>query len=253
MNFSQLRGAVRLGWKRNNTVILSATAGIGVLGTAYLTARATFKAAEAIAAEEQGEPHEQRKERLKERTKLVWKFYIPPAFAGGATIGCIVGSNRLATTRIVAAQTALAITEQAYANYRRKIVDEFGERKDETIRADVVSDKLKANPPPSAESMIITQGNVLMCELWTDRFFSSDKQHIMHAVNRLNEKLNRDGVCTLNDFYEWVGTQHLRYTTNSGQGGWLIDRGLLELKWSAVETPDGRPALCFDYNYVEPL
>jgi hypothetical protein len=50
-------------------------------------------------------------------------------------------------------------------------------------------------------------------------------------------------------FYREVG---LDTTSNSHQVGWTTDRAM-ELEYSSVLTPDGKPALAFDYSYVKSL
>jgi hypothetical protein len=248
-NLSQLSGAIERSFKENSPLILAVAAGVGVLTTAYLTGVASFQAAKVIKAKEdvEGTPTE-RKERVKERTKLVWKLYIPAGISTATTIGCIVGSNRLGAQKILAAQAALSFTERAYSDYRAKVIEEFSERKDESIRDKVVADQVKRGAP-SNEVMITSPGNILCCELFTGRYFVSDMETLKKAVNELNEKLLKRDFMTLDSFYDILG---LAQTTESGNIGWKSSK-LMELKFSTALTEDNRPCITFEYNYMDLL
>ena len=247
MNITDLNKAIRRNTKAHSSLILSVAAGIGTLTTAYLAGRASFQAAEVIRKhEEQFPPADNRKERVIDRTKLVWKLYIPPAISAGTTIGCIVFANRVDTKKILAAQTAVAVTQRAYSEYRDKVIEEFGARKDEAIRDQLASERVMKNPPPAQDILITGPGNVLCCEVYTGRYFASDMETLKRAQNDLNAKLLAHDYATLNDFYYMIG---LGQTSYSSQGGWKSNR-LMELQFSTILTDDGRPCLSFEYNYV---
>jgi hypothetical protein len=247
---------VRKGTKQNSPVILSAAAGLGTIATAYLAGRASFQAAELIRLEESGEPHPDSSERFKERFRLVWHLYIPTAISAGATIVCIVGANRVEASKTLAAQTAFAVSERAYSEYRTKVIEQFGtdeaaiakgKRKDQSIRDSIAEDRVKENPPP--DILVSGPGNVLCCELFTGRYFASDMETLQRAVNKLNAKLLIHDIQTLDDFYWLID---VRPTGYSSEGGWEAPR-LLELEFTSILTEDNRPCLAFNYNYIKPL
>lgn len=246
---SQLGGTIGQYIRSNSSVISSVAAGIGTVSTAYLAAKASFKAAEVIRVmeEEHGTPID-RKLRVKTRTRLVWKLYIPTAVSTTSTILFIVGANRFANQKTVAAHAALAVTERAYAQYRDKVVEEFSKRKDQSIRDKVVDDHVKATAP-SPEVMISGPGNVLCCEMYTGRYFTSDMEKLRKAQNDLNEQLLHEDRAPLSAFYELIG---LKGTSVSWDLGWHTPK-LMDLIFSATMTEDGRPCIAFDYNYVDPL
>ena len=239
--------ALRNNTKEHSTVLLSVGAGVGTLATAYLVARASFKACDVIRHEEKiwGTPTE-RKERVIQRTKLVWKFYIPPAIAGVSTVGLIVGANRTGIKKVLAAQTALAVSERVYNEYRDKVIEEYGDRKDQSIRDQIAEERVKATAP-GPDIMISGPGNVLCCEMYTGRYFTSDMETLRKAQNELNSKLLAHDLATFDDFYEMIG---LARTSSSGNLGWKSTK-LMKLEFSTVLTEDGRPCLTFEYNYVE--
>jgi Family of unknown function (DUF6353) len=242
MKLAEIGGIVRSNIKANSPVILSVMAGLGTLSTAYLTGRASFQAADILRDKKEAST-------LKERAKLVWKCYIPAAISATSTIICITGSNRLGARKTIAAQTAFAVSERLYSDYRDKVIEEFGARKDQTIRDTIAAERVKNNPPPAQDILVTGPGNVLCCELFTGRYFASDIESLKKAQNELNARLLKHDYATLDDFYYIIGLGTTQY---SGEMGWKSDK-LMEMEFSAVLTDDGRPCLTFSYNYTTSL
>jgi len=247
MNLGDIGRLVQRTTKQHFPLILSAAAGVGTLATAYLAARASFQAADLIRISDAIEdPPDDPKERLMERTKLVWKLYIPSAISAATTIGCIVGANRVEVKKTLAAQTAFAVSERLYSDYRDKVIEEYGERKDQAIRDKIADDRIKSNPPGV---IIAGSGHVLCYETFTGRYFMSDMETLRRAQNKVNQMVLAHDYCTLNRFYDEVG---LQYTAYSHDIGWTSGR-LMELEFTSVVTDDGKPALAFSYSYTHPM
>lgn len=234
--------------KRNSPIIFSSTAIAGVATTGYLAARASFTAARKI------DNHELLngvnpgwKKQTQERAALVWKLYIPAAASGVVTIACVVGTTRVTNKRAAAAQAAFVLSERAYAEYRNKVIEEYGERKDKAIRDTIAEERVRQNPPPA--TLIAGSGSVICCELHTGRYFTSDMETLRRAENDINARLVRHDSATLDDWYYLIRMQP---TTNSGDLGWNSDK-LLSLEFTSVLDDNGRPCLAFEYNYVKPL
>ncbi|MET0786530.1 MAG: DUF6353 family protein [Paenisporosarcina sp.] len=247
---SQIGGSVLRSIKANSPIILSVAAGIGTITTAFLVGKASYEAANVIREhEEHNAPAINPKQRLKDRTTLVWKLYIPSAVSTVSTVVCIVGANRVETKKTVAAHAALAFTERAYSEYRDKVVEEFGPRKDQAIRDKVVADQIINKPSPSQDVLVTGPGNVLCCEMFTMRYFACDMETLRRAQNDLNAKLLKHDYATFDDFYYMIGLQQ---TSTSGQLGWTSDK-LMELEFSTTLSDDGRPCITFTYNYTKTL
>lgn len=236
--------------KKSSPTLLTLAAVGGVGLTAYLTAKGTIKAAEAIHDHEteHGVPNETR-QRAKEHVQVAWRCYVPAATAGVATVACIVGANRIGLRRTAAAQAGLFLAERSYSEYRQKVVEEFGSRKDEAIRDDIARDRVASKEPPTQEVLLTGPGNVLSMELLTGRYFACDMETLRRAQNTLNERLLRHDYASLDDFYHLIGLQSTRY---SSEIGWWSDK-LMQLEFTVVMSNDGRPCLAFDYNYTKPL
>lgn len=235
--------------RTNSPIIMSSTAIAGVVTTAYLASRASVQANRKLERFEAFEVayDRSRKERVVDAAKLTWKLYIPTVISGGVTVGCIIGTTRINNKRIAAAQAAFVISERAYSEYRNKVVEEYGERKDQGFRDSIAADRVMATPPPT--TMIVGQGQVICCELYTMRYFQSDMETLRRAVNDVNAQLLRHDQVTLDDLYHLIG---LPGTSVSGDIGWYSDRQL-EFEFTSVLDDNGRPCLAFEYNYTKPL
>lgn len=247
MNLGRLSNSIQWKLKHNSPILLSVAAGVGTLATAYLTARASFKAAAVIdEAESKAGTADTVKERLLERSQLTWKLYIPPAICGVSTIACIVGSNRAGAHKLMAASTAASIAETAFSEYREKVLETHGTNKEQKIRDDIAEDKVKS--APSSEVLLVGSGHVLCCELRTMRYFNSTMEQLKRAQNDINSRIVSHPYVTLSDFYWEI---ELPLTSVSSEVGW--QEKLMELEFSTVLTEDGRPCLAFEYNYVRVL
>lgn len=250
LNINQLSNLFKANVKQHSPLILSVAAGVGTFTTAYLAAKASFRAAKVIDRYEELEGiSDNRKEQIKDRIKVTWKLYIPTAISASATIVCIAGSNRVGARKLLASQAALSMTQQLYSDYREKVIEQFGDKKEELVRAAVAEDRVKGNPPPSQEVLVTGPGNVLCCEMFTGRYFTSDMETLRRAQNDLNKKVLSQDYATMDDFYYLIG---LKPTSYSGNIGWSSSRQM-DLEFTTVLTEDGRPCLAFDYNYTKQL
>lgn len=250
MDISQLATKAIFHLKKNSPTLLTTIAVGGVVATAYFTAKGTIKAAEAIHdhEEEYGIAEEPR-ERAKVHVQVAWRCYVPAATTAAATIACIIGANRVGLRRAAAAQAGVLLAERTYSEYRQKVIEEFGQRRDDTIREELAKDKVRRTDPPSQEVLLTGPGNILSMELYTGRYFACDFETIRRAQNSLNDHLLKHDYASLDDFYYLIG---LKPTSTSSEIGWKSTR-LMELEITTVLSNDGRPCLAFDYNYTCPL
>lgn len=249
MNLSIFANRALTELKRKSPEILTALGVSGVITTAYLSGKASYKASRIITEiEHVHAPDENWKTRLKERTQLVWKLYVPAGISGTLTIACIITSYKGAGRRTAAAVTAYSLTERAFSEYRDKVIEEIGKTKEQKIRDTIAQEKVNENSV-TKEVIIVSGGQVLCCELYTHRYFRSDMETLRKAQNDINQRIISQMYVTLEEFYDLIGIPH---TSMSGNLGWDSDK-MMELQFTSVIAEDGEPCLAFEYNYVKPL
>lgn len=245
LNLPQLARRAERIISNNSPVILTGIAVAGSLMTAYLAGKASFKAAEIIRQEESDRGYDLPggELALKERALLVWKLYIPAATTGLITVACIIGANRIENRRAAALAGAFALSEKSLEEYRAKVVEKFGERKERTVRDEVAQDQVRANPPSRNEVIVVAGGQVLCYEAFTGRYFMSSMEKLLKAQNDINRQILFDGFASLSDLYDYLGLPH---TDVSNLMGWNSDQEV-QLKITTVISEDDRP--CFSFSY----
>lgn len=231
---------------KNSPTILTGLGVGGVITTAYLTGRAAFTSAEVIESDiYQNGYIDDPKKRAKRYTELTWRLYIPAGISGSIAIGCIIAGARVSSKRTAAAYSLLSVSQQAFDEYRDKVVEKFGEKKEQAIRAEIAQDRVNNNPPGQ---VIIGSGSVMCCELFTGRYFMCDIETLKKAEIFINRKILSETEATLDDFYYEV---KLEPTTDSSRCGWDLGR-TLELYFSAV-LHNEKPCIAFEYSHVKSL
>lgn len=227
--------------KDNAPVILTGLGVSGVISTAYFAHQAGFK----TASERAG--FKPTASSFKEKYGRYWRNYIPAGISGTLAVVAIVGASRVGSRRSAAVSAAYAVTERAFTEYRDKVTEKFGDKKEQSVRDEIAQDHIRRDQP--APGLIIGTGSVLCYEMYTGRYFSCDMETLRRAVNDINAKLVGGVYATLSDFYYIVG---LPWTSESSNIGWESDKPL-KMDFSAVLTEDNRPCIAFEYNYTKPL
>lgn len=237
--------------KDNSPAIFTGLGLVGVASTAYLSARAGYKSALLNINQPAFGESVDKKTKVKHTIKIHWKFYVPASISGLATMSFIVASTKASSKKAAVITAAYSLSEKAFSEYKDKVLETLGEKKEQAIRDEIAADRIKNNPPPapSSELTLVGPRNVLCCEMYTGRYFYSDMETLRKAENEINSRILREMYAVLSDFYCWVG---LPYTSMSDDIGWDTDR-MLALKFTTIMTDDGRPCLAFDYNYTKPL
>lgn len=232
----------------NSPGILTGLGVAGTVTTAVLTGKAAYSSALLIEAEEArsgiaGDTGE----RLKQRTKLVWKEFIPPVTVGVVTVVAIIGANQIGSRRAAAFAAAFKLSEQLSEDYKKKVVETLGLQKEEKMRSELAAEKMRQNPPPPG--MIIVAGSdVLMYDELSGRYFKGQVENVKKAVNEINHQVLNYYCASLTEFYEKLG---LTATSFSDSTGWNTDE-LLDVQFSPTMTEDQQPAIMIGYNH-EPI
>lgn len=228
--------------KKRAPEILTGVGIAGMLTTVVLSVKATPKALMLI--EERKLDLDMEELPPTEIVKTAWKCYIPPFVTGVMSCACIIGASSVTMRRNAALATAYTLSETALSEYRDKVVETLGEKKDADVRDAIAKDKLDKNPITGNEVVVTERGETLCYEPLSGRYFQSDIDKIKRALNEVNNMLLNDSYVALNDFYTEIGLG----TTKIGDDlGWQIGGGLIDIHFSTHLAANGEPCLVVDF------
>lgn len=242
---SEVVKSIQKGIIKHSPEILTGLGMTGMVTTTILAVKATPKACMLI----EEKKYEDDVDKLKpiDVVKTTWKCYIPAGVTCIVSIACLIGASSVNVRRNAALTTAYALSETALKEYRSKIVETIGEKKEESVRDAIAKDKIEANPVRVNEIYISGKGDTLCYEVISGRYFKSDIDEIKRAVNKVNERMLKESwnYVSLNDFYEEIGLEHTKIGYDLG---WRLDQGMIEVYFSSQLTNDGTPCLVIDYK-----
>ena len=139
--------------QKNSPAILMGVGIVGVVASTVLACKATLKADQVIAesdyeinkvhlAHETLDSEKYSEEDFKRDLTIVHvkkvvniaKLYGPAALVGVASIGCLIGSHHILNKRNVGLMAAYALVDESFKTYRKRVVEELGEKKDLAFR-----------------------------------------------------------------------------------------------------------------------
>lgn len=240
MSTSTAVRSLRLTIRQNAPVITTTLAIVSATATTVLAVNAGMSTRERLDAYKA--EHEDEEIPTSVKIKQTWKIYIPTALMLASTITSIVALHRVGLNREASALALYKVSEQAFTRYRNKVVEKLGEDSEKEVREAVAQDTINANPPSG--DVVVVNGEVLCCDIYSGRYFQSSMEDINRAVNDFNLKIIHENYASLTEFYELVG---LEANGSSDDVGWMTD-ALLEVSYSSVLTPDGRPCLAVDFR-----
>lgn len=222
--------------------------GFGVAGfvtTAVLAVKATPKAMRLI--EEETKSKNIDKLTPLETVKVAWKPYIPAAVTGVVSIACVIGANSVNAKRNAALATAYQLSTAALNEYKDKVIETIGEKKEQTIREKISKDRIEQNPVTNNTVYVTGDGDSLFLEPISKRYFKSDIERVRSAINTLNETMYNDpfGNISLSDFYDEIG---LERTDISNDIGWNIENGSIKVEFHPAMSDNGKPCLALYYT-----
>ena len=234
---------IRASATKHSPEILTAIGIAGMIGTTVMAVTATPKALRLI---DKAEKDEDRKLTKVEVVKVTWKQYLPATVTGVVSIGCLIGANSVHAKRNAALATAYQLSTTAYNEYRDKVVETIGEKKEKTIHDKVAAERIEKNPVSQNQVIITGNGTSLCYDAAADRYFESSIDRIKRAVNDLNYRMisGAEMSISLNEFYTAIG---LKQTPLGEQLGWRIDKGQIDINFSSQLTDDDRPCIVIEY------
>ena len=245
-NVSNFVKGARLILQRNSPEILTGIGIAGMITTTVLAVKATPKAVKIIEEFEESVLLDHEKIKPIDAVKLTWKYYIPSAVTGAISIACLIGASSVNAKRYTALTTAYKLSETALTEYRDKVVETIGEKKEQTVRDAIAKDKIDNNPVIKQEIIITGKGDTLCYDQLSDRYFKSDIDKLKRAEVEINNRMFEEMYISLNDFYTEIG---LKETDLGEELGWDINKnGRMKLYFSSQLTEDGTPCLVIEHE-----
>lgn len=217
----------------------------GLLSTTVLAVKATPKALRLI--DEKKEENNTDELTNMEVVKTCWKCYIPAAVTASVSVACLIGANSVNSKRNAVLATAYKLSESAFSEYKEKVIETIGEKKEEEVRDKIAKDRIEKNPVNNNEVIITGKGDVLCYDVVSGRYFKSDVDRIRKAENTLNKKLMNDMYCSLNEFYDLIG---LPFTQMGFDLGWNVNDSLVEIEFSTQLSEDDTPCVVIQYSVL---
>ena len=178
---------------RNSSTILTCLGGAGVIVTSVLAVKATPKALKLLetAKEEKGEELTSF-----EVIRTAGPIYIPAIITGVSTIACIFGANVLNKRSQAALMSAYALLDNSYKDYKKKVVELYGEEADREVKSSIAKDKYEET------DVKVDDTKKLFFDFYSSRYFESTDEIVRKAEYDLNKELSIMSYASLNDFYD---------------------------------------------------
>ena len=250
-------GRTGLKIKKHSPEILLAAGTVGVITSGVMACKATLKVNEIVDGAKQqidtihsvaADPDMAEKytaEDSKKDLAIVYtqtavkmiKLYGPSVALGAASLGCMIGSNRILSKRNVALAAAYTAVDKSFKEYRGRVIERFGKQLDKELRYNIkakeieevskdedgnevvkkeVVDVIEDDPNTySPYSIVFDDGN----EGW-DPDPERTKFFLIQQQNWANERLKAKGHLFLNEVYDMLGAKR---TKAGAQVGWVYD------------------------------
>ena len=249
-NMAALFKNVKMVLSNHSPEIVTGLGIAGMITTTILAVSATPKALDLIAEAEEKKINEGHTKPLTklEMIKAAWKSYIPAAVTCVTSAACLIGAGTVHSKRNAALATAYNLSTTALAEYKQKVIETVGKKKEQTIRDKVAEERIQKEPANPSTIIVSGNGNTRCFDTITKRRFISDIETIKRIVNELNRKMiNGEDYISLNEFYYELG---LDGVSIGDELGWNVARGLIDLDFSAQLDTDGVPCIVIDYMVV---
>lgn len=201
--------------KRNASTILTCAGGAGVIATSIMAVKATPKALYLleVAREEKGEDLTKF-----ESVQVAGPVYIPAILTGAATIACIFGANALNKRQQSALMSAYALLDNSYKEYKKKVIDLYGEQADEKIRGEISKGRYDRTDITAQDDQ------QLFYDEFSGRYFESTTADVIAAEYKINKRISEWSGAYLNEFYESLSIPTTGYGDHIGwSAGYLYD------------------------------
>lgn len=255
---SRLLGNASLQIRKHSPEILMVAGVVGTVASTVLACKATLKVNEILEEKKntidaihtclENETIEYAEEDSKKDLTILYaqtgiklvKLYAPAVILGALSITSIVAGHKILKKRNLALAAAYAVVDKGFKDYRKRVVERFGEELDKELRynlkakeiEEVVKDKDGNEKVEKKVVNVVDNENPLNGVSEYAKFFdevstnwSKDPEYNLMFLRRqqdwANEKLKATGYLFLNEVYDMLGIPR----TQAGQVvGWIYDK-----------------------------
>ena len=170
LNLKAIARSMGMALQKHSPEILTGIGIAGMVTTTILAVRATPKALLLIQEAEEVKHQNTDASALTpvETIKAAWLCYVPAAVTGVLSMTCLIGASSVNLRRNAALATAYTLSESALKEYREKVVETIGEKKEQAVQDAVAKERISKSPVTNQEVIITEKGNTLLlrCDIW---------------------------------------------------------------------------------------
>jgi len=263
INFGRISKEIINTADRNSPGLLTALAVAGAATSVILAVKGTIQAVEIVQQEASFRIREWEQQTeedgaaypsnevvsKKEVVELTWKCYIPTGVMLLTTFTCMIGATAIGARRTAAFSSLYTLTSTALSEYQEEVKKTIGDKKEEEIRVRIAEEHMKRKLPDEQTVILTGNGNYLIYDKFSDRYFRSDIHRVKQAQADFNERLQYEGYLDINYLYDLL---NLNTVTAFENFGWTATSALLHFRYlSALHPSTQEPVLVLDYE-VEP-
>lgn len=182
----------------------------------------------------------------KEIAKTVWKNYIPTVLTGTITLSSVIINNKNSVDKYTALATVYNLNNSYLKDYEKEVKNTIGKEASDSIRNKVLnSQREKREGNEISRDICKTgNGNVLLYDSLSGRYFYSSILSVEKAVNRLYRRATGELTVTLNDLYDELNIEPIKI---GDQLGWSYN-DQIECKFGSMIIDDDTPCIVVDFT-----
>lgn len=165
------------------------------------------------------------------------KLYGPAILVGTAAIGCFIGSHKIMQRRNLAVIAAYKTIEQSFADYRKRVIEEYGEDKDRMYKYGIKEEKVTISETDADGKTTKVKKTIKTIDpndiSQYARFFDESSSQwtktpeynftfLKCQQNYANDLLQSRGHVFLNEVYDMLGLQR---SQAGAVVGWVLGEG----------------------------
>lgn len=241
--------------KKHSPEILLAAGVVGVVASGVMACKATLKVQEIVddakgkidtIHEVSNDPSMAEKyteEDSKKDLAIVYtqtavkmiKLYGPSVAICVASLGCMIGSNRILNKRNVALAAAYTAVDKSFKEYRGRVIERFGKQIDKELRYNIKAQEIEEVSVDEKGKEVTKKSTVEVMDpnaysqysiVFDDGNTGWDpdpeltKYFLIQQQNWANDRLKAKGHLFLNEVYDMLGAKR---TKAGAQVGWVYD------------------------------